>query len=145
MIVTACSYANYCKNNNNQQNLRKINNAHADKVSFGGNNLTKARRTELAAQLSEKMKNRPETSQKLYQYAIDFLNNKIDNTAYISNIYKLVKDMKRSDWNDFNKAEKWFAGTYGLMFDTCNPDSEDIGNSTILNLLNYLFIDDSAI
>ena len=136
MIVNTYSYANYYKNNNNQQNLRKINNAHADKVSFGGNNLTKAQRTELAAQLSEKMKNRPESVQKMYQCGIDFVNNKLSKADFLMQMHELLRN---GEFETLTEDEQLYLGNYGVFFNLKGPDPNYITISDIIDCFENLF------
>ena len=137
MIVTAYSPVNYYKNNYVKQNHVKHVNCSADTVSFSGSRLTKAQRTKLVAQLTEKMQNRPETSKKLYQYAIDFVNNKLSKENFIKNMYELLNN----GFEDLNDNEAGYVCNYGIAFNRSGADPKRFTKKSITGSFDSLRFD----
>ena len=116
MFVTTYSPVNYNRINYTPQTYTKTRNYCADTVSFSERVLTEDERETTINELSDKMKTRPESVQKLYQYGIDYLEGKTDKNAYLDNMYNLLY-ANHSNFGDTTRNESKFIGNYGLAFD----------------------------
>ncbi len=136
MFVTTYSPVNYNRINYNPQVYTKTRNNCADTVSFSERVLTKAERETIINELSDKMKTRPESVQKLYQYGIDYLEGKTDKNAYLDNMYNLLY-ANNSDFGNTTREERKFIGNYGLAFDE-GPITKIITDTDIFDCLKSL-------
>lgn len=137
MIVTAYSSTNYYRNSYFQTSHEKLKNRTADTVSFYGSRLSKAQRTKLVAQLTEKMQNRPKTTQKLYQYAIDFVNNELSKEDFIKNMYELLNN----GFEELNDNESRHVCNYGIAFNRSGTDPKKFTKKSITDSFDSLRFD----
>ena len=138
MIITASSPANSYNNNYIQQNrITRKNNLKNIVFTGGGNTLTLTQRTKLIKQLSSKMQNRPEYAQKLYKYAIDFVNNKLTKDKFIQKMYKLLDE----GFKELNDNEARYVCNYGIAFDRNGNNPKKFTYKSITDSFDSLLYD----
>ena len=101
--------------------------------------IKEAEKEEIIECLRNKMTNRPEGVQTLYQMNIDFVNKKLNKENYIDKLDCLLMSPQSKGFGcELDEGERIFVGGYSIFFDLNGADFDAITKKDILSYMAYL-------